>query len=87
MDPAYEPVGLRSQIPPIKRGHHTMSCEYYVRSVRKDESIMVCSLTGRPCFVCEPDNAQGRSLQQNCTRRIFAMEVEQERTKSPESTG
>jgi hypothetical protein len=64
-----------------------MTCEYYQKKRQREDLVFVCALTGRPCFVNEPDTALGRECQTNCTRRIWAREDEAKRTKSPGSTG
>jgi hypothetical protein len=61
------------------------SCEYYrFKRMKTGALVRVCDLNGKPCFVNEVDTPMGRSCQLNCTRRIFALEDEQRRTKSPE---
>lgn len=53
-----------------------MPCEFF--SYHRVAGILVelCVLTGRRCFVEQPESTEGRILQHSCTRRVWALETE-----------
>lgn len=63
------------------------ACEFYAWRHKGPDRIPICTLTGRPCFVNEPDTDLGRACQTNCTRRTWALESEAKAAKSSESPG
>jgi hypothetical protein len=52
-----------------------MPCEFYKLKRKGPDLVEVCNLTGRPCFVEQPDTTKGRILQHACTRRTWALET------------
>jgi hypothetical protein len=56
-------------------------CEFYVRSWRKPDHVLVekCSLTGKGCF-CEG------AFYLACIRRTFALEYERKHAATPQNT-